>query len=126
MKHFSPIVFVVLFIIPLVLTACGDDGPADNAEHFLESMNRRDGASAKEYACDSLHETIDFRLASESSGEIPLVRCEEGDADEVNCTLTVGETEEQITLVMDDDDKVCGGDMFGSGVPDTDTDSTGE
>ncbi len=112
-----PLLIALMLMLPLVLAACGG-GKADNAKSFLEAMDDGDADKAKEQVCDGLHTIIDL-LLSEGVGDGPNfddISCKE-DGDNVTCTIKVGDEEDDITLTMDDDDKVCGGELFSGTLP---------
>jgi hypothetical protein len=118
MKHFSPKILLLLLVLPLVLAACGG-GKADNAKSFIEDLFAGDASKAKENACDALHPSIDIIAGFVEDGdEVKLddLECKE-DGDNVKCTASVDGEEDTLTLIMDDDDKVCGGDIFDNVTP---------
>ena len=109
---------ILLLVLPLALAACGG-GKTDNAKAFLEAMADNDADKAKENACDAMHASIDTLL--ELAGDnfnADDISCEEDGDNAVKCTVQDGDDEVELTLVMDDDDKVCGGDLFGGEIPD--------
>jgi hypothetical protein len=107
-----PLVVVALLIIPFVLTACGGE-KTDNATRFLESMDKGDTDQAKAYVCDDLKDAIELMASdgADNSTNIKDINCKE-DGDNVTCTFKVGDLQGQLTFIMDDDDKICGGDIF--------------
>jgi hypothetical protein len=115
MKHFSPKILLLLLVLPLVLAACGG-GKADNAKSFAEDLFAGDASKAKENACDALHPSIDLIAGlieeGDESVELENLECEEDGDTNVKCTAEVDGESDSFVLVMDDDDKVCGGDIF--------------
>jgi hypothetical protein len=113
MKHFSPKILLLLLVLPLILAACGG-GKTDNAKSFLEAMNDEDADKAKDNACDAVHGAIDELLSRPSLGDVEVGDCEEDGDTNVKCSISIDDEDVDITLIMDDDDKVCGGDLFAS------------
>lgn len=117
LKSRLPLLIALMLMLPLVLAACGG-GKADTAKSFLEAMDEGDADKAKEQVCDDLHTFIDLLLSEgeDDGANFDDISCEE-DGDNVTCTIKVDDEEDDITFVIDDDDKICGGELFAGALP---------
>lgn len=117
------VILAIVAIVVSVLVIGGDDGgsdevqvsPIESAERYLSALVAEDVNEARDYACRRIFDETDIIINSfsESGGVSSLedLVCEE-DGSEIVCTFRLDSREQSTSFTVDNDNKVCGGELI--------------